>query len=145
MDYEIAVIIRDLKLDPRKIKIKFGNTGQDYGWCDYICGFAHITVNKRLPREEKLVTLQHELRHAYQYMTGILKNYKVNKVQWKGITYTFVDSPVYRPGKEKEFNEQLRAYKAQPWEKDARRYEKKKLFKREYVGAVGKVKLYKLC
>lgn len=110
------------------VKIKFNNkelTEGYYGFCDWICdrplprNFV-ITIDPNLSKKMTLMVLAHEMVHVKQYARGELKDLiRSNKVKFLGEVYD---------------DEQM-SYWSHPWEKEARRLEKKlyNLFKETLI------------
>ena len=89
-----------------------------YGWCSVLdCNWRprnfEIELHNRMPVDDYISTLIHELWHVYQHVKGDLKD-KGSKRFWKGIDHSNTD------------------YSDQPWEVEAYSMEKK-LFG-EYMG-----------
>lgn len=110
--------------------------------------YGVVRVSTLYSHEYTINTIMHELRHIWQYYTGILQDvtipYNKYKVLWNGILY----DPI-RLGKKTD----LESYINQPWEIDARIYadQIERLFpnyqippKKKLVGVVGTVKFYKI-
>jgi hypothetical protein len=80
-----------------------------------------------LPRSQQLGTLYHEARHIVQSVLGMCKNTANPEiVMWKGAAYKSADDS------EEDYNNA-------PWEKDAKKWEKKLM--RKYRDHIKKIKL----
>ena len=82
-----------------------------YGWCSVLdCNWRprnfEIELHNRMPVDDYISTLIHELWHVYQHVMGDLKD-KGPKRFWKGIDHSNTD------------------YSDQPWEVEAYSMEKK--------------------
>lgn len=53
---------------------------------DYTVDYNHIRVATKLPYEQVMDTLAHELRHAWQWQTGVLQNTN-DYYRWKGTRF----------------------------------------------------------
>lgn len=161
----IDVIMADLGLTGKiTLNVKFGHYTTMSGDAEYNNAFKHgtIRVESHDTHIQILETLMHELRHIWQEFTGVSSGPYLKKVtgkrgkidfkwfqKWKDVEYDSYNHAVQRNHKEHKL------YMASPWEKDARRYEKKvnTLFpngdlpateKRILVRTVGGVKFYKI-
>lgn len=100
------------------LKIKFNDRelkGGYYGFCDWICDKSLprifvITIDPNLSKRMMMIVLAHEMVHVKQYAKGELKDLlRSNKVKFLGEVY----------------DEEHMSYWSQPWEKEARKLEKK--------------------
>jgi hypothetical protein len=74
----------------------------------------HTWIN---PEEIRKI-VAHELRHAWQYLTGIMQAIE-NGVMWNGQVFDWYDTSAMRW----MFDDaELKKYDDQPWERDARQY-----------------------
>jgi hypothetical protein len=101
-----------------KVKIKFNDKslGEDlYGFCDWHCDKPKprnfiISIDPKLSKKMILLVLAHEMVHVKQYARGELKDLmRTNMVKYMG----------------KLYDDEKISYWSHPWEKEARKLEKK--------------------
>lgn len=104
-----------------------------------------IRVKKGLRRASLMVTLFHECRHIEQFKSGRLKDYWTTTtpiyIPYKskmGRNLFWVACPSLIRWKRSVYRDELTEYKSAPWEKDARKWERKlsKAYK-EHLKKVG--------
>ncbi len=106
--------------------------------------YGEVRISNEVIHEDLILTLMHELRHIHQRLHNRLKDGPEDKMEWDGKLYSSVR--LKRNGKA------TKEYMLQPWEVDADNYEKEveRLFPnleiqtRQYIGAIGKTKFYKI-
>lgn len=118
---EIQMIKDDLGITKENISITFREPDPTaYGSCQYYPSgsYIKIEINNNLTFDMGLYSLAHELRHAWQFFTGLLKTGSSEKyIVWNDIEYALMtakDSLTFEGG--------AAAYLNQPWEVDANQY-----------------------
>lgn len=118
---EIQIIKDDLGITEENISITFREPDPtSAGSCQYYPSrrFIQIEINNDLTFDATVYGLAHELRHAWQFFTGLLKVGSSDRcMMWDDIEYVWItieDSLTFEGGNA--------AYRNQPWEVDANQY-----------------------
>lgn len=123
----IKYVIADLGITG-DVKFKFADLnkfdGRHYYDSFYGGKYANhwILVNRDNTRARIYFIIAHELRHAYQHQTGMLR-WNGNVRQWNGVDYIDAIEIGNRGRSKKYFNSN--GYRNQPWEVDANEYAEK--------------------